>query len=304
MFGPRRYLPSIPSLLALEAVDRLGSASAAAQELALTHSAVSRQIKVLEGQTGVRLVYREHGRLCLTPAAHQYCRRIRTVLQDLSQSTLSLRVNPSGGNLNLAILPAFGMHWLAPKLKSFAQAHPEITVNLSTRLAPFDFDKDPMDAALHYGVRDWHGVDYLSLSNEQVLPVCSPDFLSNCFEQAGDLKTVALLHLETRPNAWKSWFEDHDVPTDDLSGMRFDQFSTMAQAAVHSMGIALLPDYLAQNEIERGRLVSAFGEPTPASGQYFLVWPKAEPIKHQVQTFVSWLGATLEQGKGELPPAT
>lgn len=294
MFGPRRYLPSIPSLLALEAVDRLGSASAAAQELALTHSAVSRQIKVLEGQVGVRLVYRQRGHLSLTPAAHQYCRRIRTVLQDLSQSTLSLRANPSGGNLNLAILPAFGMHWLAPKLKSFAQTHPEITVNLSTRLAPFDFDADPLDAALHYGERSWHGVDYLELSDERVLPVCAPDYLTKTVKGADDLKTMALLHLETRPNAWSAWFERHDVPTDDLDGMRFDQFSTMAQAAVHGLGIALLPDYLALNEIGRGRLVSAFGEPTPASGRYFLVWPKAEPIKHQVQTFVSWLASTLE----------
>lgn len=293
MFGSRRYLPSIPSLLALEAVDRLGSASAAAEELSLTHSAVSRQIKVLEGQIGVRLVYRDHGRLCLTPAAREYCGRIRAVLRDLSQSTLSLRANPSGGTLNLAILPAFGMHWLAPKLKDFAQAHPEITVNLSTRLAPFDFDTDPMDAALHYGSRDWHGVDYLQLSDERVLPVCAPDYLDKRIEQADELKTMALLHLETRPKAWTAWFDQHRVGTDDLAGMQFDQFSTMAQAAVHGMGIALLPDYLAQNEIERGRLVSAFGDPTPASGQYFLVWPKIEPSKHQVEKFVSWLGTTL-----------
>jgi DNA-binding transcriptional LysR family regulator len=287
----------------LEAVDRLGSASAAAQELALTHSAVSRQIKVLEGQIGVRLVYREHGRLCLTAAAHQYCRRVRTVLEDLAQSTLSLRANPSGGNLNLAILPAFGMHWLAPKLKSFAQAHPEITVNLSTRLAPFDFDTNPMDAALHYGERSWRGVDYLELSDERVLPVCAPDYLAKPVAKAADLKSMALLHLETRPDAWKAWFEGHDVSTDDLSGMRFDQFSTMAQAAVHAMGIALLPDYLARTEIERGRLVSAFGDPTPASGNYFLVWPKAEPVKHQVQTFVSWLQTTLEQDGDQPAPA-
>ena len=289
MFGPRRFLPSIPSLLALEALDRLGSATAAAEELALTQSAVSRQIKVMEGQIGVQLVTRYGSRLKSTPAAREYCQKIRTILGDLSKSTLTLRVNPSGGSLNLGILPAFGLHWLAPRLKAFAIKHPEITVNLLTRLAPFDFEQNQLDAALHYGSRNWRGVDYLRIASEHVLPVCAPDFLDSEIRLADDLLSVRLLHLETRPSAWTDWFAQQGTEAEGIAGMLFDQFSTMAQAAVNGMGVALLPDYLAESEIERGRLVGAFGAPTRTTGHYYLVWPQEGPPRPHVQTFVSWI---------------
>lgn len=293
MFGPRRYLPSIPSLLALEAVDRLGTATAAANELSLTHSAVSRQIKVMEGQIGVKLVVRDGVGLKLTPAAHDYCGHVRRLLGELSQDTLRLRANPAGGSLNLAILPAFGMHWLAPRLKSFAVDHPEVTVNLSTRLRPFDFDREPLDAAIHYGSRDWQGVGYLRLAGEELLPVCAPGFLSVPLTRVEHLTALPLLHLETRSGAWQDWFGRQGVEVGAVPGMLFDQFSTMAQAAVHGMGVALLPHYLAQSEIERGRLTSAFGNPTPTDGQYFLVWPQQAVIKPQVEKFMTWIAGTL-----------
>lgn len=289
MFGPRRDLPSIPSLLALEAVDRLGSATAAAAELALTHSAVSRQIKVLEDQVGVPLVTRDGSRLKLTPAAHDYCQRVRAILSDLSRSTLTLRANPAGGSLNLAILPAFGMHWLAPRLKSFATAHPEVTVNLSTRLQKFDFEAEPLDAAIHCGARDWSGVRYLELADEKVLPVCAPGYLAQPVADPAALADLPLLHLETRPQAWQAWFAARGRNIANLPGMLFDQFSTMTQAAVHGMGLALLPDYIAEAEIDRGNLVSAYGTATPTEARYFLVWPDRDPVRPQVDTFISWL---------------
>ena len=113
---PRRYLPSMASLLALEALDRLGTASAAAAELSLTQGAISRQLQVLQYQLGVALTRRDHGRLHPTPAAKDYVAEVRRALTALSQASLPLRANPTGGALNLAILPAFGMHWLAPPL--------------------------------------------------------------------------------------------------------------------------------------------------------------------------------------------
>jgi len=293
MFSPRRFLPSIPSLLALEAVDRLGSATAAAEDLALTHSAVSRQIKVLEGQVGVRLVTRDGARLKLTPAARDYCQKVRAILGDLSRSTLTLRVNPSGGGLNLGILPAFGLHWLAPRLEGFALAHPEVTVNLLTTLAPFNFERSQLDAALHYGIRDWHGVHYLKIAGEHVLPVCAPDFLDREIQSADDLLSVRLLHLETRPNAWTDWFAQNGTVSEGMAGMLLDQFSTMAQAAAHGMGVALLPDYLANSEIRRGRLIRAFGAPQPTRGNYYLVWPREDPPKPRVQSFVAWMKTVI-----------
>ncbi|HOZ33302.1 MAG TPA: LysR family transcriptional regulator, partial [Tabrizicola sp.] len=116
MMLPRRYLPPIPALMALEAVDRLGTASAAAEELSLTQGAISRSLQGLESQLGVPLMIRERQRLRLTPAGHDYVAEVRKALHLLASASLGLRANPTGGSLNLAILPAFGMHWLAPRL--------------------------------------------------------------------------------------------------------------------------------------------------------------------------------------------
>lgn len=286
----RRFVPSMSSLCALEAVDRLGSASAAAQELALTHSAISRQIKNLEGKFNMRLVIREGTGLKLTPAAREYCEAVRASLQDLSHASIRLKTNPLGGRLNLAILPAFGMHWLAPKLRNFAATCPEVTVNFSSRLAQFDFSKEEFDAAIHYGVRDWPKVNYVHLAQEFVLPVCAPGVLNSPLHSAEQLLDLPLLHLETRLDAWEHWCAHYNLKINELPGMIFDQFSTMASAAAHGLGVAILPSYLAQSEIEAGRLVCAFGDPQRASGDYYLVWPDDPQPRPPLEKFIKWLG--------------
>src|SRR5687768_4458357 len=111
---PRRYLPPIPALMALEAVDRLGTASEAAKELSLTQGAISRALQSLEQQLGVPLLIRERQRLRLTPAGQDYVAEVRKALHLLASASITLRSNPTGSSLNLAILPAFGLHWLAP----------------------------------------------------------------------------------------------------------------------------------------------------------------------------------------------
>ncbi len=293
MLAPRRLLPSMSSLLALEAVDRLGSASAAAEELSLTHSAISRQLKVLEGQLGLQLVLRDGVRLKSTPAAQEYCETVRQCLKDLSSASLKLRANPLGGSLNLAILPTFGMHWLAPRLNDFGTKCPEITVNLSSRLQPFEFAREEFDAAIHFGAQDWQGVHYLKIADEHVLPVCAPGFFEKPLTASAQLLDFPLLHLETRHGAWEEWFARHDVEIDALPGMLFDQFSTMAQGAVHGLGVALLPSYLAASEIRAGRLEAAFGEPVQASGHYYLVWPANGRTRAPLEKFVAWVESVI-----------
>lgn len=285
----RRYLPSIPSLLALEAVARLGSASAAAEELNLTQGAVSRQLQVLEGQLGVTLFQRERQRLRLTPAAQDFVAEARRALATLSAASLSLRANPNGGALNLAILPAFGMHWLAPRLARFARAHPEVTVNLSTRLKPFDFAATPFDAAIHYGRQDWPGAAYLKLMDEELLAVAAPALLPRPLSGAGGILALPLLQLESRPGDWSRWLAHHGRPAQRPPAMLFDQFATMIQAAIHGLGAALVPTYLLSRELTEGQLVPAFGPPTPASGAYYLTHPAAAPARQPLISFISWL---------------
>ncbi|WP_170468733.1 LysR substrate-binding domain-containing protein [Ruegeria arenilitoris] len=289
MIGPRRFLPSIPSLLALEAVDRLGSASAAAEELSLTQSAISRQLKSMEEQLGVALIQRNQMRLHLTPAAKDYVEVARTALNQLAQASLKLKANPTGGSLNLSILPAFGMHWLAPRLQDFARHHPEVTVNLSTCLKPFDFQTEHFDAAIHFGQKDWPGVHYMPIMREEVLPVCAPELLPQQDEGLDWLMTAPLLHLETRPDAWERWFAEQGRDASGMRGMLFDQFSTMVQATIHGLGAALLPSYLIQQDLKTGRLVPAWDGPRVSLGQFYLVWPQSKPASEPLKSFRTWL---------------
>ncbi len=289
MITARRFLPSISSLLALEAVDRLGSASAAAEDLSLTQSAVSRQLKQLEEQLGVDLISREQMRLQLTPAGAEFAKEARFLINRLGQASIKLRANPTGGSLNLSILPSFGLNWLAPRLRDFVKSHPEITVNLQTHNLPFSFNTGTAHAAIHYGVRDWADVEYLPLMPKYVLPVCAPTFLDKPIEKPGDLLAHPLLHLESHPDCWEQWFTLHDIPAGNLHGMLFDQSSTMTQAAIHGLGIALLPTFLAENEIAQGRLALAVPGEAVTLGEYFLVWPEAQSGSYPLIKFREWL---------------
>jgi LysR family transcriptional regulator, glycine cleavage system transcriptional activator len=285
---PRRYLPAIPALMALEAVDRLGTASAAAAELSLTQGAVSRALQGLEAQLGVRLILREKQRLQLTPAARDYVAEVRKALNLLASASITLRANPSGGNLNLAILPAFGMHWLAPRLARFTQAHPEVTLNLSTRLRPFDFAATAFDAAIHYGRQDWPGVGYLKLMDEEIIAVATPG-LTGTLHAATDVLRHPLLQLESRTGDWGRWLQHHGHPGLRPPGMMFDHFATLTQGAIHGMGLALIPTFLITRELAEGRLVPIYDGPIAALGSYFLVWPESQAERSPLRSFRLWL---------------
>lgn len=301
---PRRYLPPIPALMALEAVDRLGTASAAAEELSLTQGAISRALQGLEAQLGVPLLLRERQRLRLTPAGHDYVAEVRKALHLLASASITLRANPTGGSLNLAILPAFGMHWLAPRLARFTQTHPEVTLNLSTRLRPFDFTGSTFDAAIHYGREDWPGVHFLKLMDEEVLAVAAPGFPT--LTKATDLLHHPLLHLESRTGDWGRWLAHHGHPGIRPPGMLFDQFATLTQGAIHGMGAALIPTFLIERELTEGRLIPIFGPPIRALGSYYLVWPNALPERAPLRSLRLWLqGEAADPAlTPEPPPAT
>ena len=289
---PRRYLPSLASLLALEALDRLGSASAAAQELNLTQGAISRQLQVMADQLGVGLTLRDQGRLTLTPAARDYVAEVRRCLATLAQASLTLRANPTGGALNLAILPAFGMHWLAPRLAHFARKHPEVTVNLSTRLQPFDFASAGFDAAIHYGREDWPGAAYLKLMDEDILAVAAPGLTAR-LAAARDALTLPLLQLQSRPGDWGRWLAAQGLANRRPHAMLFDHFATMQQAAIHGLGAAVLPLFLIEEDLAQQRLISLFGPPIRAQGAYYLVWPAERPPRAALTSFISWLALEL-----------
>ncbi|MCD9147856.1 LysR family transcriptional regulator [Pseudophaeobacter flagellatus] len=289
---PRRFLPSIAALRALEALDRLGSASAAAEELCLTQGAVSRQLQSLEAQLGVTLVQRDRKKLQLTAEAATYAQEVRQALHQITQSTLRVQMAPMAGSLNLAILPAFGMRWLMPRLPEFARRHPDVTINMTTRLESFSFASEPFDAAIHFGDAKWPGTSSLLLKHEHLIPVCSPELVEiGRYLPAKQIIEMPLLHIQTRPNAWRDWCEMQGVSTlpEDLGGTIYDQFSTITQAALHGLGVALMPDYLVEQEIATGRLTALQPQPSEANGAYYLVWPQSKSRDPALQSFRTWL---------------
>jgi LysR family glycine cleavage system transcriptional activator len=294
MIPPRRHLPSLSGLLALEAVERLGTATAAAAELNLTPGAVSRALQEVEAQLGVTLLIRDRQRLRLTPAARDYVADARRALGVLGQAALRLRAGDGGESLSLAILPAFGMHWLAPRLRDFRAAHPGVALTLTTRLRPFDMEAEGFDAAIHYGRADWPGADHLLLMEEEVQAVCAPALLATTVTAPGDLLALPLLQIESRTGDWGRWFAAQGMAGQRPGGMLFDQFATMQQAAVHGLGVALLPTFLIEGDLAAGRLVPAWGGAVRAAGSYWLVWPKGLPPRPALAAFRGWIEGEVE----------
>jgi len=296
---PRRYIPSVSLLSAFEAVCRLGSTAAAARELNLTQGAVSRLVQNLEGQLGVTLFTREGRRLRPTEPAQAYARDVRKGLELIARASLGLRANPGGGVLNLAILPTFGTRWLAPRLTQFLSANPGVTLNLGTRLRPFDFASEGFDAAIHFGTRPWPEAEHLPLFDERIIACASPEFIAqNPMHAPADLLEQSLLQLETRPRAWTAWFAHHGLDAPRVPGMMFDEFAPMLQAAVHGLGVALLPEFLALPEIAEGRLQRTPGEVVTGVGTYFLVWPEGKAPSPALAAFRDWIArAAAEQAQ-------
>ena len=286
----RRLLPSTSMLMALDAAARAGSFTAAARELNLTQGAISRQVSALEDQLDVVLFERAGKTILLTEAGKIYAREVGVALQAIRNASLNAMTNPLGGILNLAILPTFGTRWLMPRFPSFLNENPNITVNFVTRLTAFDFHEENLHAAIHYGQPDWPGAISTFLMGEEVLPVCSPGFLEeNPLAQPADLARLPLLQLTTRPDAWDNWFRSNDLEPPQEQGMAFEQFSIIAQAAVAGLGIALLPKFLIQSELDRKELVVILNMPTKSEAGYYLVTPADKSEHAPVVALREWL---------------
>lgn len=290
MRTPRRFLPSLPLLAAFDAAARTGSITQAAHELSLTQSAVSRQIKALEGQLGVELFVRHKQTIRLTLGGQVYASEIRDALQKISNASLNLRANPAGGSLTVAVLPTFGARWLTPRLPRFLESNPDVMLNLLSRLTQFDFKQDVIDAAIHFGPPHWPGAEVTLLRTETVLPVCAPEFAERYgFREPADLRRAPLLHLTTRPDAWERWLRRYEVDDNAVHGMLFDQFAALAEAAMAGLGVALLPEFLFERELAGKQLVPALPLPFNSAEAYYLCWPHDRATHQPLERFRRWL---------------
>ncbi|MFO1143035.1 MAG: LysR family transcriptional regulator [Amaricoccus sp.] len=294
MSRPRRFTPSVSLLAAFEAVLRSGSTAAAARELALTQGAVSRLIQNLELQLGRPLFERQRRRLVPTDAARVYGRDVTRALDLIQRASMEFVANPGGGALSLSILPAFGTRWLAPRLGRFADAHPGVTINLATRMTRFNFAAEGFDAAIHFGEADWREAGHMKLFDERLIACIAPALLArHPVRSVTDMTGLPLLQLETRSTAWALWFEAQGGQMPEIGGMLFDQFAPMTQAAIAGLGVALLPDYLAEPELAEKRLLPLLAHPVQGTGAYWLAWPKSNAGYPPLVAFRNWIGVEL-----------
>lgn len=287
----RRKIPSTAALVAFEASARHQSFTRAADELALTQGAVCRQIASLETFLGVELFRRSRRGVVLTEAGTAYSRKVATQLDAVERDTLALMGAQGAMSIELAVVPTFGTQWLLPRLKDFQRQHPEVTVHLTNRTRPFLFADTGFDAAIYFGDGDWSGTEAHFLMHEHLMPVCSPALLDGQPASAARIAELPLLQQTTRPYAWRQWFNAAGLSVArDMTGPRLELFSMLAQAARHEMGVALIPPFLIQRELEEGSLVVALEQPAPDNGRaYYLMVPERKAESAALKAFRDWL---------------
>jgi len=287
----RRKIPSTTALICFEAAARHESYTKAALELALTQGAVCRQIAALEAFLNVELFRRSRRGVQLTEAGLSYSRQVSTQLDAVERDTLSVMRQQGANVIELAVVPTFGTQWLLPRLKDFQQRHPEVTVNLTNRTRPFLFADTAFDAAIYFGDGDWSGTESHRLMSENPLPVCSPSLLQGQLElSAKQIAELPLLQQTTRPYAWRQWFSSLELNIErDMTGPRYELFSMLAQAAMHDMGIALIPPFLIQQELQQGRLVVANRHALSSTKAYYLMIPERKVASASLRAFRDWL---------------
>lgn len=288
----RRKIPSTAALSAFESAARHQSFTKAADELAVTQSAICRQIGALEDFLGVKLFRRSRRGVVLTEAGTNYARKVTSRLDEVERDTLELMARGGhGGTLELGVVPTFATKWLLPRLPSFAQAHPGITVNLTARTRPFLFDETSFDAAIHAGESRWPGTEGVFLMHENLVAVCSPKLIApRSTIGRSDWGRYTLLQQSTRPYAWRDWFTSRGMQVEgDMSGPRFELFSMLAEAAIHGMGITLIPRFLVDDELERGVLVQVVKHEYLSDRSYYLIYPEQKSENAALTAFRDWL---------------
>ncbi|QNP49575.1 LysR family transcriptional regulator [Diaphorobacter aerolatus] len=309
----RRHIPSTQALACFEAAARHESYTRAAQELALTQSAVSRQVLALEDQLGVQLFRRTRHGVTLSEAGRHYSKQIARWLQGLERDTLDVMAHQGhGGSLSLAAVPTFATRWLIPRLPLLASEHPEIMVHIETQTRPFLFPDSGYDAALYAGtpeqVANWPGVQAQMLMQEDVIPVCSPRLLERAAPRGRGrahstispeaIARLPLLQQSTRPYGWRQWFDAMGVDAPRaLDGPRYELFSMIAVAAAMGLGVALVPPMLIEAEMARGDLIVACNRPLRGERAYYLVSPAQQPTP-VLSAFSQWLARATGQIPG------
>jgi LysR family glycine cleavage system transcriptional activator len=293
---PRR-LPPLAALRAFEAAARQLSFSRAAEELRVTHGAVSHQIRSLEEYLGLSLFRRLPRRVVLTEPGEALFSKVRTAFDLLEMSTEQVTAAYRQRPLVVSCIATFSMRWLIPRLHEFHARYPDIDIRLSAPDSPVDFPRDDIDVSIRVGPVAWPGhIEAVPFLAEAFGPVCSPALVhQHPLAHPGDLQQHTLLHTESRKSAWNDWLQAAEVTTvDPTTGKRFETFYFLLQAAASGLGVAIGPHPLVAEDLTTGRLVAPFGF-VPSGLSMYLLYPKSRAQNPQLVAFRDWLVGAGEE---------
>lgn len=292
---PRRDLPDMRLLQTFEAAARHGNFTRAAEELSLTQSAVSRQVRELEARIGRPLFERARGRVVATQAGEDFLAEVVQLLR-MAEITMRHAAAAADGRRLIALnaLPTFAARWLAPRLAAYLAAEPMTRFDLTTRRGLFDLTAAQCDLAIHFGDPIWPGARCVYLCSEIVVPVAGGALRETRVARAEDLLALPRLDLSQRPQLWSDWFArcGAQAPATAPPAVHaFDQFALTIEAAKSGLGHALLPRYLIEAELASGALTVTLDAPHATDKAYYMVIPEGREEK--VKPFCDWLIAQV-----------
>ncbi|ASK19231.1 LysR substrate-binding domain-containing protein [Vreelandella alkaliphila] len=286
-----RRLPSLSSLRAFEAAARHESAKQAAQELSVTATAISHQVRGLEEALGVPLFLRKPRQLELTAQGRELQQVLETAFDSISSVVDRLSAVPVRQTITLSTTPAIAVRWLLPWVCMLRDAHPDIDLRIHATHEPVALDGVTADLAVRYGDGRWPGLIAEKLLDNTFIPACSPHLGLHDITQ---LPGHSLIHFRSpgavsSPLDWSVWQKLAKVPGLDVSaGLVFSDETHVISAAVGAQGVALMSRQLIQDELEEGRLVQPFG-PEFEGKPFFLVYPESRRHDPTVLAIRDWV---------------
>ncbi|CAI8782531.1 Glycine cleavage system transcriptional activator [Pseudomonas sp. IT-347P] len=284
-------LPSLNGLRAFETVARHMSFTKAAEELNVTQTAVSHQIRRLEAELGVPLFLRLNEGLALSEDGQAYLPGVRAAFQELRYSTEQLLESRDNSVLTISTLVSVASKWLLPRLPSFQQAFPAIDVRISASTELVDFRKGTVDAAIRYGRGDWKGLRADFLKSDEIFPVCSPA-LARTLSTPADLASHTLLQVSgATAGDWSAWLHAAGQPAQLAEGPRltFDLAMMAVQAAVDGQGVCIGRSTYVEDDLQAGRLVVPFDLRLKDEQGFYLVMPHETAQSKKIVALRTWL---------------
>jgi DNA-binding transcriptional LysR family regulator len=284
-------LPPIVSLQAFEAVARRRSFALAAAELHVTASAVSHQVAKLEAQLGVRLFERSAHGVQISAAGESYLSRVGGALSAISAATEDLRQGVRN-SLYVHSAPSVASLWLMSRLQDFAQAYPDITLNLSAAHTPSNFELGEADIDIRYGIPNWPDLVIEPLFEEKIVPLASPAFIqAHRLKRPDQLLGVKLIQSNVSIVQWSDWFAAFtDLRAPDRFAVRFDRAQMSLDAATQGLGVALESATIAGRHIAEHRLRPVFGlDKAIKIKAHFAVYPARHARRPPVEAFLAWI---------------